>query len=431
MTVLSASTTSLRILAVDDEEPILQSYRNILTPEHDPDCSSDHLHQLAVELFGGSSEDKSPDPYAIDLVCQNQSQTALEAVRQAQEQQNPFAVVFLDIRMPPGNDGVWLAEEIRRLDPAIQIVVVTGYSETTPAQIRRRVPPADKLFYIQKPFHHHELRQFAVALGTKWLADSALRRYHLNLENLVIQRTRALEIALEEAKAASIAKSQFLANMSHEIRTPMNAILGFAGILLEDPLSDSHRQYIQSILTAGQNLLSIINDILDFSKIEAGKLEVHIAPVALHDILHSVQTVIQPLARGKNLLCEISVAPGVPTSFQTDSVRFQQCLINLLGNAVKFTAKGRIILRVGRDRRDQRNFIVFQVEDTGVGIAPDQLTRIFEAFTQVDSSSTRLYGGTGLGLTITRRLVELLGGSISVSSTLGVGSEFSIYLPMI
>jgi signal transduction histidine kinase len=430
MTVAQRSTTTLRILAVDDEEPILQSYRQILDSSGKTNPSSDSLNDLAAELFGSATAEELPEFFPIELVCCNQSQQALELIRQAQERQESFAVVFLDMRMPPGNDGIWLAENIRRLDPAMQIVVVTGYSDTAPSQIRRRVPPADKLFYLQKPFHHHELHQFAIALGTKWLADSALRQYQQNLENLVTQRTRELETALAQAQAASVAKSQFLANMSHEIRTPMNAIIGFTDVLLEEPLSGPHRQYVEAISTAGHNLLSVINDILDFSKIEAGKMEVRIVPASLRDILNAVQTVIEPLAMDKKLSLQVAVQPGVPETIPTDPQRLQQCLINLLGNAVKFTAKGQIFLRVLRDRRENQDWLSFQVEDTGVGIAPDKLAMVFEAFMQADNSHSRQYGGTGLGLTITKRLVELLNGTLSVNSTPGVGSVFTICLPM-
>jgi signal transduction histidine kinase len=427
MTVAQLSTTTLRILAVDDEEPILQSYRQILDGSGKTNPSSDSLNHLAAELFGSAFAEELPESFPIELVCCNQSQQAIELIHQAQARQEPFAVVFLDMRMPPGNDGIWLAENIRRLDPAMQIVVVTGYSDTAPAQIRRRVPPADKLFYLQKPFHHHELHQFAIALGTKWLADSALRQYQQNLENLVTQRTRELETAMAEAQAACVAKSQFLANMSHEIRTPMNAIIGFTDVLLEEPLSGPHRQYVDAISTAGHTLLSVINDILDFSKIEAGKMEVRIVPVGVQEILNAVQTVIQPLAKGKKLSLQTAVQPGVPEILHTDPMRLQQCLLNLLGNAVKFTAKGQILLRVLRENQD---WLCFQVEDTGVGIAPDKQAAIFEAFMQADNSNSRQYGGTGLGLTITKRLAELLNGTLSVSSTPGVGSTFTIRLPI-
>ena len=430
MAVAQRSTTTLRILAVDDEEPILQSYRQIFDGSGKTNPSSDSLNDLAVELFGSSPAEEHLASFPIELVCCNQSQQALDLIHQAQARQEPFAVVFLDMRMPPGNDGIWLAENIRRLDPAMQIVIVTGYSDTAPAQIRRRVPPTDKLFYLQKPFHHHELHQFAIALGTKWLADSALRQYQQNLENRVTQRTGQLEKALAQAESACVAKSQFLANMSHEIRTPMNAIIGFTDVLLEEPLSGPHRQYVEAISTAGRNLLSVINDILDFSKIEAGKMEVRIEPVSLRDILNAVQTVIKPLAMNKILSLHMAVQPGVPETIPTDPQRLQQCLINLLGNAVKFTTKGHIFLRVVRDRRENQDWLGFQVEDTGVGIAPDKLAMIFEAFMQADNSHSRQYGGTGLGLTITKRLVELLNGTLSVNSTPSVGSTFTIRLPM-
>ncbi|WP_229426873.1 hybrid sensor histidine kinase/response regulator [Massilia atriviolacea] len=245
---------------------------------------------------------------------------------------------------------------------------------------------------------------------------------------------RLIEQARARAEAATRAKSEFLANISHEIRTPMNAILGFAGLGTHLELDAKPRDYFRKIARAGNNLLDIINDILDFSKIEAGKLELEVVPFDLPDTLTNIVDLFAWRAAEKELELVIWAAPDVPQILMGDPLRLGQVLINLVGNALKFTAHGHIQLRVERakdwqgDEKQVR--LCFSVEDSGVGIRPEQQERLFQAFAQADASTTRIYGGTGLGLAISQQLVRKMGGEIGVDSELGSGSRFHFTLTL-
>jgi signal transduction histidine kinase len=263
------------------------------------------------------------------------------------------------------------------------------------------------------------------------LADSAallLEREEMS-RSLLATREHALA-AQAEAERANRAKSEFLANMSHEIRTPMNAILGLTHLALEADGRPQH-DYLEKIRQAGQHLYQLLNDVLDFSKIEAGRMELSPAPFAPRALVEQIVGTLAMEARAKRLRLDVRVAPDLPEGLVGDSVRIMQILVNLVGNAIKFTEAGGVVVEVAAPRRDEGQVTLqLVVSDSGIGMTPAQQRRIFGAYAQADATVTRRFGGTGLGLSITRRLVELMHGEIRVSSEPGAGSIFTVELPL-
>ncbi len=264
-----------------------------------------------------------------------------------------------------------------------------------------------------------------VALTIDVMADRIERT-----QNELKSTNQTLLESLEEAKKADVAKSEFLANMSHEIRTPMNAIIGFTDILKETDLSEEQSEFITLVNDSAYNLLQIINDILDFSKIESQKIELDTAEYPLGQITSYVGALLNQSAEQKGIEFEIHQSGSLPEYIETDGTRVRQCLINLIGNAIKFTNEGYVHLDVSLEMADSQEYVCFAVRDSGIGIEPDKLEKIFEAFCQADGSTSRKYGGTGLGLSITKKLTEALGGSLTVESESGQGSVFTMRIPL-
>ncbi|MBC86646.1 MAG: hypothetical protein CL677_05655 [Bdellovibrionaceae bacterium] len=263
----------------------------------------------------------------------------------------------------------------------------------------------------------------------KLLEEKSRELFDLNqaLEARVIERTAEFEAARDEAIIASKAKSQFLANMSHEIRTPLNGMLGFISLLLKSEMSDVQKQQLRTVSQSGQLLLSIINDILEFSKIEAGKIEIENREFHLETCIEDIVGVLSTQVFDRGLEFSYFIDRNLSSNFIGDESRIRQLLVNLIGNAIKFTPTGEIRVRV--ESADDGN-VRFTVSDTGVGVAKDKLTTIFNSFEQADVSDTRKYGGTGLGLTISREIVQVMGGKIWVESEETKGSEFIFEIPL-
>ena len=266
-------------------------------------------------------------------------------------------------------------------------------------------------------------------------SNEALRKASSELAGEVERQTHQLRIALEQAGAATRAKDEFLANLSHEVRTPLSAIMGLAGLLQKTPLNEEQQNYLQLMQTSSFALLELLNDVLDFSKIEAGKLSLESVAFSLVQWADETVTPHSLQAQTKGLKVHLDIDPALPDRITSDPGRLRQVLVNLLSNAVKFTKAGTIHVKLMRlparttDAPEAVNFGV-KVRDSGIGMSAEQQERIFDAFTQADTSTTRRYGGTGLGLAICQRIVKAMGGKLSVVSIAGQGSEFRFFVPV-
>jgi PAS domain S-box-containing protein len=533
-----------RILVIDDNRAIHADLRRILIGDQ-----VDRADLESDEEFLFNESPVAVTLFEIDSAYQGEE--GLGLLEKSITENRPYAMAFVDVRMPPGWDGVETIGRLWQVYPDLQVVICTAYSDYSWTDIMRHLGDSDNLLILKKPFDNIEVVQLAHALTNKWLVSRQASARMEDLDRMVARRTEQLRkaeeafrvvfeaspiaIALSDiagryldvnlacermfglakdhivgkdpvelgwldsreslhefgrrlasfgcvdaqelaytnpalgrrtgllwlravtidhspnvlgfylditdrkrieedlrlarigAEAAAKAKSDFLSNMSHEIRTPLHGVLGLSALLAEGDMPEDAHSMLRLIRSSGETLAKILDDVLDFSKIESGKLELEKAPFSLRDAVEWGVELFRTKAADKHLGLNRSVDSGVPERLAGDATRIRQVLANLIGNAIKFTEQGTIDVEAGLAREPApagQHRIRVSVRDSGIGIPPEKLSRLFQPFSQVDASTNRRFGGSGLGLAISRRLVEMMGGAIRVESSPGGGSMF-------
>lgn len=415
-----------RILIIDDNQDILETYKDILSP------TLESIDQLR------SSAGKTDEPLreSFDLILASQGQEGFECVKKALEKDKPFAATFIDMRMPPGWDGLETAQKIRELDNRIYINIVTGYTDYAVDDIYEAV--RHNLLFVRKPFTEEEIYQLARNLCQSWQRDYELEEYQNKLEKMVADRTvkfereitvrKQVEVELikakEEAEKSNSVKSLFLLNMSHEIRIPLNLILGFTDIIkdsVDHLLGEEEKGFFDILKSSGERLYRTIHGILDISQIEAGTLKFNLKRLRLHDLVEKIIKELLPEAQSKGL--ELTyISKVINSTIIADEQSLVSAVSNLVDNAIKYTVQGKIEVSLNKNDKE----LILTINDTGIGMAEDYLDQMFNSFSQESTGHTRKYQGLGLGLAIAKRYLEVNNVGIEVQSVKGIGTTFTL-----
>lgn len=374
---------------VDDELEILNSYKNIFENESE----TLDLEKMANSIFDMQIPESSVEPVEYNILTASQGLEAVEVFKKDSLKDDPVKVVFMDMRMPPGINGLDTVKKIKQLDPRVEFVFVTAYSDASIDEIHSQLQDANRVLYLKKPFDHQEITQLVKNLCSKY-------------DNERI-------------------KESFISNVSHELKTPLSSIIGFSDfLLLNDGLNEEVRSYIDIIKNSGKLMQVLISDLIDTSYIQQGRLNVVSEKVCLNDLVSRVYVSLEHEfeAKGLEYKLESNIDPNL--EINTDPYRLQQCLIKLLENALKFTDEGGIFIQVD----DLGEQVQIQIRDTGIGIPSDKLKVIFDRFHREEDKHHNK-PGLGLGLFIFSKVLSELKGEVLVDSSIGEGSTFKVILP--
>lgn len=414
-----------RILLIDDNPAIHEDYRKILGVA--PKTTDTSLSAMESALFGGSSPGAGDGPAAtahalFELTSALQGEQAVGLVKDSLKSGKPFAVAFVDMRMPPGWDGLETIQRLWQADPQVQIVICTAYSDRSWSEIRRGLGNSDQLLILKKPFDSIEVLQCACTLTEKWTLTELARQRMEGLEDTVRERTA-------EALKAMQQRNNFLSNVTHELLTPLNGIVGLTDSLECTRLDADQGELVGLLKNCNQQLMNLLRDILDYNDLEANRLTLQEALFSPRDMLAELEQLLAVEVRRKGISFACKLDPKLPSSIQGDAQRIRQILFKLAENAVRFTSQGGVEVHVELVQETESDYLTaFNVSDTGSGMSEETKALVLRGFAQADESTTRQHGGIGMGLTLCRMLLGLLGSEIQMDSQLGKGSSFRFRL---